>query len=270
MTQSIHTRRGIRKLFGERIALPILDRLLAANHLKLPTYISIRERFQFLLSGYDASITIVAERFLGKGDIVADIGAHVGLVTRPLARIVGSEGRVYAFEPDPALFSLLKFNTATFPQVNVQRLAISSHTHTAAFHLHPTSGMSNSLVNAWEGSSQIEVQCSSFDDWVGLKSVSKIRLVKIDVEGAEPLVLRGMHQTLSSINKPLIVMEFCPKNLGSYESEEEIFGIFENYGYSVHAIGTKGSLHRLHNLEEIYGTLNDNGYVNLFAVAGVR
>jgi FkbM family methyltransferase len=270
MTAKTQTRNGIHKLVAERIALPLLNVLLAANRLQLPSYISIRERFQFLLSGYDTPITIVAKRFLKKGDIVADIGAHVGLVTRPLARIVGPEGRVYAFEPDPALFSLLEYNTANLPQVEVQRLAISDRTHTATFHLHPTSGMSNSLVNAWEGGSPIEVRCASFDDWVGRNFISEIRLVKIDVEGAEPLVLRGMLRALSSANSPHIVMEFCPKNLGSKDSEKEIFEVFENYGHAVHAIDEKGTLHHLQGLDDVYGTLNDNGYVNLFAESRIR
>jgi FkbM family methyltransferase len=270
MNTRIQARHGIHKLVVERMALPLLNILLAANHLRLPSYISIRERFQFLLSGYDTPITIVAKRFLKKGDIVADIGAHVGLVTRPLARIVGAEGRVYAFEPDPALFNLLEHNTAKLPQVGLQRLAIADSTHTAIFHLHPTSGMSNSLVNAWEGGSPIHVQCTSFDDWVGRHSIAGIRLVKIDVEGAEPLVLRGMRHALSSAHSPHIVMEFCPKNLGSTDSEEEIFEAFKTYGYTVHAIDAKGALHRLQGIGDVYRTLNCNGYVNLFAETGVK
>jgi FkbM family methyltransferase len=270
MTASTTTRHGLRKLVAEGIALPLLDYLLAINRLQLPAYISIRERLQFLFSGYDAQIKLVAQRFVKRGDVVADIGAHVGLLTRPLARIVGREGCVYAFEPDPTLFSMLEYNTGALPQVRVQRLAISDRTHTATFHLHPTSGMSNSLVNAWEDSSPIEVQCASFDDWVLRNSLSDIRLIKIDVEGAEPLVLRGMRHTLSSINKPCIVMEFCPKNLGSKDSEKEVWGILENHSYKVHSIDSKGTLRRLYNFDDVYETLNENGYVNLFAEAEMR
>lgn len=267
MTAKTQTRHGIHKLVAEGIALPLLNVLLAANRLQLPSYISIREKLQFLLYGYDKPIKIVAKSIVAKGDVVADIGAHVGLLTRPLARLVGPQGRIYAFEPDPALCSMLSYNTGAFPQVEVQPLAISDRTHAATFHLHPTSGMSNSLVNAWAGGSPIEVKCASFDEWAELNSVSKVRFVKIDVEGAEPLVLRGMSHTLSSIHKPDIVMEFCPKNLGSKEAEAEVLGTLKSHGYRVHAIDETGALHRLHTLEDVYCTLNNSGYVNLFAEA---
>jgi FkbM family methyltransferase len=258
-------RTGIKGLIVDSLVLPTLNFLLRIHRLQLPEYISIRERFQFLLAGYDNSVAVVARQILQQGDSVADIGAHVGLLTRPFARIVGEDGHVYAFEPDPSLFAMLKSNVGRLKQVKASQLAMADYSHTASFHLHPTSGMSNSLVNAWEGASSIQVKCSSFDDWASANEPRLLKLIKIDVEGAEPLVLRGMTRVLGSITRPHIIIEYCPGNLGSESAEKEIFEIFFAHGYQVYAIGEGGSLKVVNNVAAANRALNSNGYVNLLA-----
>lgn len=254
-----------RRLLAYGVALPLLRLCLKVGGLQLPDYISIRERFRFLLFGYDEHIKSIAQRVLRPGDIAVDIGAHVGLVSRPLAKLVGTSGRVFAFEPDPSLFGMLKHNVATFTQISPHQVAISDQSSRATFHLHPTSGMSNSLVNTWEGGSSISVECTSFDDWISRNAVSKIRLIKIDVEGAEPLVLRGMHQTLSGESKPSVILEFCPGNLGGAEAESMIFEILQGHGYRISSIDSHGNTSSVANCRDAHNALNENGYVNLLA-----
>ena len=254
-----------RRILAYGVALPLLRFCLKVSGLQLPDYISIRERFRFLLFGHDEHIMSIAQRVLRPGDIAVDIGAHVGLVSRPLAKLVGRSGRVFAFEPDPSLFGMLKNNVARFTQISPHQVAVSDRSNRASFHLHPTSGMSNSLVNTWEGGSSISVECTSFDDWISRNGVSKIDLIKIDVEGAEPLVLRGMHQTLSGENKPTVILEFCPGNLDGAEAESMIFEILQGNGYRISAIHSHGNTSSVANRSDAHNALNENGYVNLLA-----
>jgi FkbM family methyltransferase len=232
--------------------------------LALPDYNSVRERFGFLFSGFDRSIMTVAKRILSHGDVAVDIGAHVGLVTRPLAHLVGRRGSVYAFEPDPGLFDLLKRNVRMFPQVTASQLAMSDHSGLARFHLHPSSGMSNSLVNAWDGACEIQVKCMSFDEWTDQLRVTKVRLAKIDVEGAEPLVIRGMKLFMRRNPEMSLVVEFCPRNLGSTDREDELLHLLGESQMRVHVIAPSGALHVVSGREEIHQALNVGGYVNLF------
>jgi FkbM family methyltransferase len=254
-----HTGRSI----AGRIILPFVNLLLKANHLHLPDYISVRERLQFLFAGFESVIERLARRMLSEGDVVADIGAHVGLLTRPLAKIVGPSGRVCAFEPDPSLFALLQQNVSRYPQVSAFPIAISDSLGVADFHLHPRSGMSNSLVNAWQDASTISVACESFDHWAQKEGVTGFRMIKIDVEGAESLVLRGMEATISHNPRLCLVVEFCPHNLGSEKRQQELLDLLDAYRMSIRVILPDSGLETVRTLHGIHNQLNASGYVNL-------
>ena len=259
---SFHPPAANRSLLG-RLALPFVNALLRANNLALPDYISVRERLTFLTSGFDGSIAKIAKQLLSKGDVVVDVGAHVGLVARPLARIVTCTGQVYAFEPDPSLFALLQRNVSALSQVSVSPLAIADRSQSAHFHLHPTSGMSNSLVNAWEGSSSLQVECISIDEWAVQQNIRSIRLVKVDVEGAESLVIRGMDSIIRTNPGMSVVLEFCPANLGSKESEEELLKLIRDHQMTMYVISQQGKLEAVSTHQEITERISSNGYLNL-------
>lgn len=246
-----------------RLALPFVNALLRVNNLALPDYISVRERLTFLMSGFDGSIARIAKQLVSKGDVVVDVGAHVGLVTRPLARMVTRRGRVYAFEPDPSLFALLDRNVCGLPQVSISPLAIADRSQLACFHLHPTSGMSNSLTNAWEGSRSVQVQCTSLDEWATDHDVRSIRLVKIDVEGAEALVIKGMDAIMRRNQNMYIVLEFCPTNLGSKDKEEELLQLIREREMKMHVISHQGKLEAVSTRDDIMRRLSTSGYLNL-------
>jgi len=252
---------------AKRVALPVVNALLKAVHLELPPYMSIRERMSFLAFGCDRPIKLLAQRLLSAGDVAVDVGAHVGLVAKPLARIVGEKGLVYAFEPDPSLCKLLRRNVRSQPQIRVNQFALSERTETATFYLHPTSGMSNSLVNAWEGHSPVTVQCYSMDDWFALESIHKVALVKIDVEGAEPLVLRGMRGIMQSPQRPHIISEFCPDNLSGNDAENEVFELLLQHGYKVYRITSHGGVELVRSPNDLHANMNHRGYCNIFAQA---
>ena len=178
--------------FFTACARALVDSLLRVRRTKLPPYFSTRDRLSYLRHGLEPSIVKVAAGILRPSDTVVDIGANVGFLTRKFASLVGNQGKVLAFEPDPATFDFLLYNTQRLPQVSVFQEAVSDRIGAMSFYLHPTSGMSNSLVNAWKDGRTIQVKTSTLDAWAQDHEIGCIRLVKIDVEGAELLVLRGM------------------------------------------------------------------------------
>lgn len=243
----------------------IVDLLLRLNTTKLPRHFCLRDRLSYLVRGLEPSIVRVAKDILQPGDTAVDIGANVGFLTRQFASMVGKNGRVYAFEPDPSVFAYLAFNTRKLSQVSLSQLALSDQNGTSTLYLHPTSAMSNSLVNAWANANPLTVQVLSYDSWAAALHLGRVKLIKIDVEGAEPLVLRGMFHTLSSSPRPQIIAEFCPANLGNRMAEEEFFQILARNGYTIWRIACDATLHAARGPEDVKGHLNENGYVNLLA-----
>jgi FkbM family methyltransferase len=243
----------------------LADLALLSQGTKLPAYFNLSHRLSYLYEGLEPSVVRVARSILHQGDTAVDIGANVGFLTRQFATMVGTSGRVFAFEPDPETFGYLAYNTRRLSQVGRSATAISDHDGSMKLYLHPTSAMSNSLVNAWENARSIEVETLQFDSWTAGVDIGRVRLIKIDVEGAEPLVLRGMSKTLSLYPKPQIITEFCPANLGGPTAEQEIFQLFANHGYRLHRISPEGALHAVDAPSDVYQHLNANGYVNLLA-----
>lgn len=252
------------KLTPHKAALrSLVDLTLRLQGTKLPAYFHLRDRISYLFHGLEPSVIRVARTILRPGDTAVDIGANVGFLTREFAALVGRRGHVFAFEPDPATFDCLAFNVQKLPQVRLSKTAIADRAGTMTLHLHPTSGMSNSLVNAWDNASALEVETSTLDDWISRTVSGPVRMVKIDVEGAEAHVLRGMENTLEGATPPQVIMEFCPKNLGGTQAEEEIFQLMGRHGYRLAVIGPAGGLHRVSTPSEIRVHLNENDYANL-------
>jgi len=249
--------------FSKACARALVDSLLRVRHTKLPPYFSIRDRLSYLIHGLEPSIVKFATGILRPGDTVVDIGANVGFLTRKFASLVGHQGKVLAFEPDPVTFDFLLYNTQRLTQVSVFQEAVSDRVGKMSFHLHPTSGMSNSLVNAWDDARTIQVSSSRLDTWAQDSAIGRVRLVKIDVEGAELLVLRGMQGILEGRSGPEVIFEFCPKNLGSKDVEDGIFDLLSECGYALFLIEASGQLHSVANSNVVHSHLNRNGYANL-------
>jgi FkbM family methyltransferase len=248
----------------------LVDAVLKVQGTSLPSHFNLNHRLSYLFNGLEPSVVKIASGILRPGDIAVDIGANVGFLTRRFAALVGRKGRVFAFEPDPDVFEHLQFNTQRFPQVALAQTAMSDNCGTSTLYLHPMSAMSNSLVNAWQDARPLTVHTSTFDAWAANANPGRLRLIKIDVEGAEPLVLRGMRMALASPHKPHVILEFCPKNLRGRETEDEIFEILADNDYDVQCIDSRGGLRLVQCPSDVYATLNQDGYANLLArvVAG--
>jgi FkbM family methyltransferase len=147
-------------------------------------------------------------QFIRPGDWVIDIGANAGPYTKRLSELVGRQGRVIAFEPVPATFSLLAANAQLFAHANVTMVnaAVSDKTDVVGMTIprFPTG-----LTNYYEArlspaaGSQLTVLTLSVDS-LGLSQ--RVALVKIDAEGHEAFVLSGMQRLLSD-HHPILIVE---------------------------------------------------------------
>ena len=170
------------------------------------------------------------------GETWIDIGAHYGYTAIALSRLVGTAGRVFAFEP---MVSTAGYVTQTrhlnrFPQLTVLPLGLAGPETLEIKQLPVTRGMVDSTIGKDKGQSawQETIIVTRFD-WFWLRVCGKreqIDGIKIDVQGMEIEVLRGMIETLRR-RQPKLVVEI---HLGV--NREELLDVIEVAGYSPHGI----------------------------------
>ena len=153
--------------------------------------------------------------FLKKGMTVVDVGANIGILSILMARQIGDSGKLYAFEPTKKTYEILRHNLALngfegAKNITVFHKALADKDGETEFVEYQVCGH-NSMYHMDEEAVNItKVSMSSMDSLLGNE---KIDLVKIDVEGAEPLVLEGMKDIIEKNPELRIILEFTPDNL---------------------------------------------------------
>ncbi len=151
-----------------------------------------------------------------KGDIVVDIGAHIGLYTIIGAKRVGAQGKVVAIEADPENFEMLNSNIKLNQLTNVIPLNYAVYSKETKIKLYLPSGESgftkyNTIMPNWINTQEkfVEVNANTLDYLLQLNKIrqEEVNWIKIDVEGAEFEVLKGATNVLSKSKDVAILME---------------------------------------------------------------
>jgi FkbM family methyltransferase len=165
------------------------------------------------------------------GLTVVDGGAHVGLYTLLAARAVGPSGSVLAFEPDPYNFAALACNVEAARLHNVRLIpkALSRLIRREAFQK-SMGTISSSLLDRRDSGPfrRTEVEATTLDYELAGSHLSEL-LVKLDVEGAEPLALEGMRETIVRTPTVTLFVEINPSALGylGYSAEKLVDDLLE-------------------------------------------
>jgi FkbM family methyltransferase len=188
---------------------------------------------------YEPEVTRVLREFIRPGMTVLDIGANVGFFTALSAGLVGESGRVIAVEPSSENCRLI-LRTAEINQfANVELLPVALAEANGWSHFVNHLGSNGSLAGAPES--------ALVDGWGQIVPVMRgddliegpIDVVKMDVEGAEARVVRGMSGLIEA-HRPVIVTEASEEMLKrvSDSSLAEYLTWFEDRDYSIHLIST--------------------------------
>lgn len=156
----------------------------------------------------------IMEKEIESGDTVLDIGANIGYFTMIFADLVGACGKVFAFEPDPDNFALLKRNIEENGYKNVELIqkAALNRTGMHKLYLCEDNRADHRVYDSHDGRSWIEIHAVELDDY--FKNYDgKIDFIKIDVQGAEGSVIEGMLDLLDMNKDIKIVTEFWPFGL---------------------------------------------------------
>ena len=165
-------------------------------------------KFLFVFGeNYEPELAIL-ERLLSPGKTFIDAGANFGIYTMVASKLVGQAGRVIAFEPTAESFEVLRRNIALNGLTNVVAVqaALSDKAGTAWLH-YGTDPVRNSLGKDPSANGGGEyVTTESLDNVLQRAEVKRVDVIKMDVEGAEELVLRGADKVLTSM-RPVIIYE---------------------------------------------------------------
>ncbi len=203
----------------ERLARSkVIKRHLPPRFGKRPIYISPDAALQYLKPDlqetFCGTLFDVAARYLRAGEVVWDIGANVGFFSLAAAHCVGGSGRVVAFEPDPFLASLVQ--RSALEQANQSlRLdifcaAVSNADGIAQFIIAERGRSSNALAETgtrgMAGGARYTQSVPTYTMDSLLQTFAAPQFIKVDVEGAETLVLEG-GQTMLSKHRPAFFIE---------------------------------------------------------------
>ena len=162
---------------------------------------------------YESFETMLIQKEIKRENVVLDIGAHIGYYTLIFAKLVGKNGKVYAFEPEPTNFDLLKKNVEINGYKNVVLInkAVSNKNGKTKLYLGKENTADHRIYKSDDSRKFIEIETVKLDDY--FKNHRKVDFIKMDVQGAEYSVLQGMSKLLKNNKTIKIVSEFWPIGL---------------------------------------------------------
>ena len=178
------------------------------------------------------------------GDTVLDIGAHIGYYTASFAKRVGPGGRVFAFEPNPVNYSRLVDHLKRNQLDNVTALncAASDEKGTGTLHLHSRNTGMASLHPHRFAEPAGEVETVVPDQILAEAGAGPVALIKIDVEGHELGVIRGLRATLDRPpgDCPRVFVEVSERSLArAGQTSADLFQLMDELGYRPFRIGPR-------------------------------
>ena len=204
--------------FVKKLAGNLVMEISAIDHI---------ERHLLWYGSYEKKESDTMQSLLTASTIFIDIGANVGYYSLLAAQMI-TTGRVYSFEPVSATYKKLLQNISLndFSSIYCEQVAISNFTGQATVFLSAdeNTGMSG-LQSAKNFSGKTEIiNCITLDEAQVNFNIPKIDLIKIDVEGSEVTVLKGMEQIINRY-KPILLIEISIATLALHN--EKIETIYE-------------------------------------------
>jgi FkbM family methyltransferase len=190
---------------------------------------------------YEKQVVKAMLPHLKPGSVFVDVGANIGFYTLLAASRVGPVGRVIAFEPSQADCDLIEASVRRngFTNVVVHRAAAADEVGTIGYRQRASS--SNGIVSKRAGTDAQRVSAVTLDSV--LRHEPRIDVIKMDVEGAEGLVLAGMTDVLEA-HRPVLFSEFSAAGLRhvSHVSGSEFLGLLASRNYDVFGLDDSGAM----------------------------
>ncbi len=198
---------------------------------------------------------------LREGDVVADVGANIGIYSEFFARRVGAQGAVHSFEPSPENFQRLQSVLCGFSNVRLNQLAVGNETGETFLYVsdnlnvdhraYPTAGVSRR---------RIAIRSIKLDDY--FKPGQPVDFVKMDIQGFELHALLGAGRILSDNPRIKLLLEFWPYGLGQAgDSAADLLDFLRAHRFATYRV-SRGVVER--SEPQIGDAADPDNYSNLF------
>ena len=186
------------------------------------------------------------KKLIGNGPVtIFDVGAHNGQTSITYLNLF-NEPEIYAFEPSPASFELLKTSVANYPGVKVFNTALGNITGEVPFYVNRSSETNSLLATHSEGSNYwddnvldtidtIKINATTVDEFVKNNGVEKIDILKIDTQGTEYQVIEGASRSIKQNKIKIIYLEII--TMPTYQNQkhfDEILSLLRDKGFRLY------------------------------------
>ncbi|MEH1789726.1 MAG: FkbM family methyltransferase [Nostoc sp.] len=249
---------------------PLVHHLLNGGILLLEPGHSFTHCFYPGVDQYEPDVRVALQFFLNPGDIFIDCGANIGYFSVLANNLVGKIGKVISIEANPVTFSLLEANLKINNFGTPIHCALTSEKGEVELFM-PTQGgdvysslRKGGLVKG-ESIQSFKVLGRALDDVVKELSLSKVDVVKIDIEGAELDVLQSASHLLSSF-RPVVITEYGTNTWPSFgATPEDLKKLAQKHSYQLRVFNLKPK-----NLVSVTEETWLSGYANLILIPEER
>ncbi len=236
---NIHKNKLLRK-----IILPIFSRINPGNIFITHHYTGDRLLIHsFRHKGYwyhqrerEKNTMLLFKKLINNGDTVIEVGGHIGYISLYFSNLVGKEGMLYVFEPGINNLPYLKNNIKEKHNIVVIEKGVGSCNARMPFYIESLTGQNNSFIKDFKGFiknkknsfvknasvKEVTVDVVRLDNFI-IKNKISPNFIKIDVEGFEFEVIKGMSYTLKNI-QPIFMIEI-------QENFKSIYSVMKNENY---------------------------------------
>ena len=199
------------------------------------------QRYIYYFGLWEPNLTYFLSRRLEAGDVFVDVGSNIGYFTLLASRFVGQNGKVIAIEASPRIFAKLKEHLSRNNITNVRavNVAVSDQPGSLALFSGPPDNIGRaSILNDFEGMQECEIAALPLHQILLNGEAKRTRIIKIDVEGAEWMVVKGMVDHFGDYHDNVeIIIEISPDKLKRQgKTPEDIFAIFKRAGFNAFSL----------------------------------
>ena len=175
--------------------------------------------FKMYLEIFESDLIKILQKYVNEGDIFIDVGANIGYISAFAASLVGKSGEVHSFEPVPIYFNRLckMVNLNKDFKIYTNNCALGESNEISNIYITnlSTIGWNTMVPNVMKADTIkeiIEIEVTRLDDYIFEKGIENVSFIKIDVEGYEYHVLRGLKNFFEKKKKelPPLVVEIEP------------------------------------------------------------
>ncbi|MFI7318192.1 FkbM family methyltransferase [Streptomyces venezuelae] len=200
------------------------------------------QRYVYLFGAWEPHMTRWLRGRLGRGDVFVDVGANVGYFAVLGAGLVGPEGRVVAVEASPTFHErvVLHAELNAYSNIRAVNAAVSDAHKRLTFILASSHNMGANSIVPYDGpaESTFDADASPLPELLEADELARVRVIKIDVEGAEGGVVRGLAPALGSLREDVeIAVEVTPDRMEQLgDSVDELMKTMSEAGFHAYRL----------------------------------